>query len=95
MALMERRADGGNVAFFPDHSLDSARMRAELWISAVSWPIGLRTRMVEHLADSLAANACLANDLPNWDTLSEDLIPDAQPLRDVAVHGLVFLSTEH
>jgi len=51
--------------------------------------------MVEHLADSLSANAFLTNDLPNWDTLSEDLIPDAQPLRDVAVHDLVFLSTEH
>jgi hypothetical protein len=45
--------------------------------------------MVEHFADSLAANACVANDLPNGDTLSEDLISDAQPLRDVPIHSAV------
>jgi hypothetical protein len=47
--------------------------------------------MVEHLADGLAANARLANDLPNRDTLPEDPISDARPLRDVAVHELVIL----
>jgi hypothetical protein len=51
--------------------------------------------MVEHLADRLAANACLTNDLPNWHTLPEDLIPDTPPLRDVAVHDWSFLHQEH
>ena len=62
-------------------------MWAELWISAASRPVRLRQRMVEHLADGLGADAHLSSDLPNGDPLPEDPIPNAQPLRDVAVHA--------
>jgi hypothetical protein len=70
-------------------------MRAELRISAASRLIWLREWMVEHLADGIAADACLTNDLRNKDTLPEDLISDARPLRYVAVHSWSFFSPEH
>src|SRR5687768_17671663 len=54
------RREGGILL---EHSPDRRDVRAELGISAASWPIRLRVRMGEHLADGLRADAGLTCDL--------------------------------